>query len=137
MTDPNPDRPDPTPDGDAFVREVAGLYTPPEMSAARRSAFDARLGERLSHRRRWSWGPVLAGTAAVLALALLLLRTGEDPRPGEGPARLTAQRPEPRPARIETTAEEAILALATASAAPAEKELPDDYEAIENLFLDG
>lgn len=136
MKHPDPDRPDPTPDDEAFVRKVAGLYSPPELSAARRSAFDARLGERLAHRRRWSWGPVLAGTAAVFALALLLLLAGEAPRPGEGPESLTAQGSAPRPVRIQTTAEEAILAL-TASATPVEEELPEDYEAIENLFLDG
>ena len=137
MTHSNPDRPDPTPDDEAFVRKVAGLYSPPELSAARRSAFDARLGERLAHRRRWAWGPVLAGTAVVFALTLIILRAGEVPRPGEGPKQLTAQGSGPRPARIETTAEEAILALTTASAAPVEEELPEDYEAIENLFLDG
>ncbi len=137
MTHPNPYRPDPTPDDEAFVRKVAGLYDPPELSEARRSAFDARLEERLSHRRGWSWKPVLAGVAVFLAVALLLLRAGEAPRTGASPEGLAAQRPVAPVERAETTAEDAILALTTVTAASAEEDLPEEYVAIETLFLGG
>jgi hypothetical protein len=60
---------------------------------------------------------VLVGAAAVVAVAILLLRGGEAPPPGSGQSRIAAKPSASVSARVETTAEEAILALTAANVA--------------------
>ncbi|HKA14579.1 MAG TPA: hypothetical protein VKH41_06150 [Myxococcota bacterium] len=106
--------------GDAeLVRRIAESYRAPEPSAAERVALRARIDARLqrrSVRRLWVAGAATAGVAAAIAL----LRAGE---PAVAPA-------------PDAAADEALLALA-APAGAEEEALPDDYQAIEDLLLEG
>lgn len=121
-------------DEQAFVRRVAELYTAPETSASRRVAFNARLEERLARRQRWSWRPALA--SAVAAVALAVLAVGRLGGPAVSPGTGAAGRP-PAVAADAETPERALLALAAEGAPDQEEELPEDYLAIESLFLGG
>lgn len=80
-----------------FVERLAAHYAPPPLTGARRTAFDARLRERLEaeHARRAGWRPVaaLAAVAAAGALAWLVVA---GPAAGPDPT-LTARAPEPAP----------------------------------------
>jgi hypothetical protein len=104
--------------GDAeLVRSIAESYRPPEPAVSARAAFRARLDARIRRRavgRRWVAG---AATAAV-AVAIVWLR---------GPFSSDAP---------DATSDEALLALAL-PAASEEEALPADYQAIEDLLLEG
>lgn len=106
--------------GDAeLVRRIAESYRPPEPAASARAAFRARLDARIRRRavgRRWAAG---AATAAV-AVAIVWLR---GPLPTDAPASYA-------------TSDEALLALAL-PADSEEEALPADYQAIEDLLLEG
>jgi len=57
-----------------FIRAIAEEYSPEPMTGARRTAFDARLRERMQPRARgWlAWSSLAAaGAAALLAFALI------------------------------------------------------------------
>ena len=106
--------------GDAeLVRRIAAEYRPSPASASARVAFragiDARV-QRRSARRIWWLG---LATASALAL-FALVRTA--------PVVPTAVPSDP-------DGGEALLALA--SATDEEEALPADYQAIEDLFLEG
>jgi hypothetical protein len=108
--------------GDAeLVRRIAESYRPPEPAASARAAFRARLDARIRRRavgRRWVAG---ATTAAVaVAVAIVWLR---------GPFSSDAPAPD-------ATSDEALLALAL-PADSEEEALPADYQAIEDLLLEG
>jgi ferric-dicitrate binding protein FerR (iron transport regulator) len=106
--------------GDAeLVRRIAESYRPPEPAASARAAFRARLDARIRRRavgRRWAAG---AATAAA-AVAIVWLR-GSLPMDAPAP---------------DATSDEALLALAL-PAASEEEVLPADYQAIEDLLLEG
>lgn len=134
MSPTTPERPDLTPEEERFVRRVADVYQSPPLSPARRVAFGRALEERVARAQRRRGGPALVAGAVVAASALLLFAVMRSPE-GE---------PAPRVALGETagagataTPEEAILALATESVADRDASLPDDYAAIESLFLGG
>jgi hypothetical protein len=106
----------------ALVRRIAESYRPAELSPAARVAFRARVDARIRRRRtvqRWAAG---SATAAA-ALALVLLR-GSAPEPSAPSANANA------------ASDAALLALAL-PADSEEESLPADYQAIEDLFLEG
>jgi hypothetical protein len=107
----------------AFVRRIAEVYRPAEPAPAARVAFRAALDARIARRasaRRW-----LAGAAAVAcALGTVWLR-------GAPPIVPTA----PESATAEAGAAEALLALAVPGSEP--QVLPADYQAIDDLLLEG
>jgi len=106
--------------GDAeLVRRIAAEYQPSEASASARVAFRAGIDARVRRRQmRRVW---VAGLATASALALFAsLRTA--------PVVPTALPGDP-------DGGEALLALATS--ADEEEALPADYQAIEDLFLEG
>jgi hypothetical protein len=132
MTGPLSDRPDLTPEEGAFVRSIASFYTAPQPSAAERVAFNAKLEQRVARRRTaWRRAPAFAGAAVVAALGVFVLAraTVVTPRPGEISSSFASA--------ASTTAESAILALATDSPEEPEEALPEDYLAIEDVFLGG
>ncbi len=106
--------------GDAeLVRRIGESYRPPEPAASARAAFRARVDARIRRRsvgRRWAAG---AATAAA-AVAIVWLRGA---LPTNAPA-------------SDATTDEALLALVL-PAASEEEALPADYQAIEDLFLEG
>lgn len=106
--------------GDAeLVRRIAESYRPPEPAASARAAFRARLDARIRRRavgQRW----VVGVATAAAAVALVWLRGSP---PIETPV-------------ADTATDEALLVLAL----PAESEeeaMPADYQAIEDLLLEG
>ena len=106
--------------GDAeLVRSIAQSYRPPEPAASARAAVRARVDARIRRRavgRRWVTG---LATAAVAA-AIVWLRGA---LPTDAPA-------------PDATNDEALLALALPADAE-EEVLPADYQAIEDLLLEG
>ena len=112
----------------ALVERIAAEFAPPAMSEAGAAAFDARLRERLEERSRPDrvWLPALVGAAAVLAVWL-----------GAG---LWSPTDPPRSAAARAGVWEAELLLGSDVALDAdarEAHLPDDYDAIAAVFLDG
>jgi hypothetical protein len=127
MSTPTPDRPDLTREEEEFVRKLAGTYVAPELSPQERIAFHARLEERIGRRHRFEhWRPVFAGAAIAAALAVLVFARSGTVSPPPGPAAVNV---------ASTTAENVILALATGAPEGQEKELPEDYLAIADVFL--
>lgn len=117
-----------------FVQRIAEIATPPEMSPARRRAFDRRLEERLE--RRWQWMPVLAPAVAAAALALLVIigiRPSLDDTADQSVARLPTAVIEAE----EVDFEAALLAFSLESFDDEDVALPEDYLAIEEVFLGG
>jgi anti-sigma factor RsiW len=106
-----------------FVRHVAESYRPREFSSAERVAFRTRLDARI--RRRAQLPIWIAGAATAAAVAVLVLVRGS--LPVNAPA-------EPGTSAA-LDAEETLLALAL-PASDAEK-LPADYQAIDDLLLEG
>ena len=105
----------------AFVRRIAESYRPAEPSPAARVAFRARVDARIRRRAVQRWAAGAATVAAALALVLL-----------RGSA--------PEPSAPSTDANAAADAELLALALPADSEeesLPADYQAIEDLFLEG
>jgi hypothetical protein len=122
-----------SPDDQNFLRNVAELYSPPQMTASQRIRFDARLEERIrdrgAHRRPW-----FAVAAAVAAtLSLLIWRTVIDASGGVEVAQVGVS----EPTVIETGAigDAWILAMTTDSPADSDDTLPPDYLAISDLLL--
>src|SRR5262245_52807866 len=106
--------------GDAeLVRQIAESYRAPELPAPARVAFRACLDARIrrrSARRLW-----IAGAVTAFAAAVLVWLRGE----------LPAEAPTP-----DATSDAALLALALPADAE-EEVLPADYQAIEDLLLEG
>jgi hypothetical protein len=107
--------------GDAeLVRQIAESYRPPEPPRSARAAFRDRLDARIRRRaarRLWMTGAATAGVAA--ALVLLAAWPATPPAPA-----------------TESSTDAALLALALPAESEAEP-LPADYQAIEDLLLEG
>jgi hypothetical protein len=124
--------------GDAeLVREIAQSYRPapaaPSARAAFRAGVDARIRRRAS-RRIWTAGTALA-TAAVAMFAL------RGVLPSDSPLLAPTQGAEPdmtiaSAATPDDTVEEALLTVGL-PASSEEQALPADYQAIDDLFLEG
>lgn len=134
----------PSPDERAFVARVRDVYTPERRTAREQESFDRRLRERLEQAARptWTWPVPIAVAAGVLGLCLLLFRG----TPGNlltTPAATVVTQPVEQVLattvddEAPSTVEDALLALGTEAIANADDVLPDDYVAIENLFLGG
>lgn len=117
----------------SFVERVRSAYTPEPLSAAQRTAFDARLREKLE-RPRWRvlWIPAFSAAA----LAALALWNGLPATQGESRAPVaTASAVSPA-----GTAWEQLLFesdLTRVQVGDDSDELPPDYAAIEIAFFDG
>jgi hypothetical protein len=105
----------------ALVRRIADSYRPAEPSPAARVAFRARIDARIRRRAVQRW---VAGAATVAAALALVLLHGSPPEPGTTSTEADA------------AADAALLALAL-PADSEEESLPADYQAIEDLFLEG
>jgi hypothetical protein len=113
-----------------FVEQLRSLYGPEPLDGARRTAFDARLRERIA-RPRWPLALIPAFTAAALALVVW------NSLPGQRPA---APAPAIATNRASAAAWEDVLFEGDPTqeqAVSAQDELPPDYKAIELAFLDG
>lgn len=131
MSGPLPDRPNLTRDEEEFVRKLAGVYAPPEPTAAERVAFNAALEARVARRRaRAPWRPMLAAAALAAVVAIFLFPRAVTIAPqGEGDAPEIAS-------ASPTTPESVILTSLRGDPPSAEEEaFPDDYLAIEDVFL--
>ena len=110
-----------------FVEEIERAYQPPAMNAARRTAFDARLEERLQEREPRSFWPAaamgMASAAAIGALALWFNVTS--------PIETTEV------ASTETLEDALLVLIEPADRIGRDDSLPEDYEAIASLFLEG
>ena len=117
-----------------FVERVRSAYMPEPLSAAQRTAFDARLREKLE-RPRWRglWIPAFSAAA----LAALALWNGLPAVQGESPAPVVAAASAVSPAG---TAWEQLLFESDPTRVQVgddSDELPPDYAAIEIAFFDG
>ena len=92
------DRPELDRDERAFVDRLNEAFEPPEFSAQRRVAFNAKLEERIERSRRGSWRPFVAG-AAVAAAAAWLAFVGAGDSVVQSPAPQIAQSPPTAPPR--------------------------------------
>jgi ferric-dicitrate binding protein FerR (iron transport regulator) len=110
-----------SPDDAGFARRIAGVYAPPPMSAASRARFDAELAEKIRGRGRRTTRR-FAGLAAMVAAALVLVWLPPQTRTG--------------PPVAGSEGGEMILAIALASDADVDAELPDDYRAISALLAE-
>jgi hypothetical protein len=123
-----------TPEDARFVERIRSHYAPPPLSPAQRTAFDARLSERLEGRR---WRSPLLTTATTLAFALLTVWTV---LPWLTRPRDVALLPRPVATRSESEAafEQALFYgdLTRVKTETRSKELPPDYAAIESAFFD-
>ena len=101
-----------------LVRRIAEHYRPPEPAPSARAAFRAGVDARIRRRalQRWAAGAV----TAAAALALVLLRG----------------LPAPLAPTADTPDDAALLALALPDESEDEA-LPADYQAIEDLFVEG
>jgi hypothetical protein len=129
MTAPDSDRPNLNRDEEAFVRKLATSYTAPPLSPRERTDFHARLERRIGRPRALERWPLFAGGAAATALALFVFARVGTVTPPASEDRMAAD------VASSTTAENVILALVDESAGEPEAELPDDYLAIEEVFL--
>lgn len=159
MSQRNEDRPQLARDEAAFVRRVAEAYAPPEPSPEQRVVFHAVLEERLAGESRRGLLPVLAGVAAVGAIALLAVTVTRSWAPrNESPALARSEAPvlpeapdAPRApgggtAPVTIAPEAVLLALSPQETSVAaggsepevsEEALPEDYVAIASLFFGG
>jgi hypothetical protein len=125
--------------GDAdLVRRIAESYRPaestPSMRVAYRDRLDARIRRR-AKRRLWLAGSAAAAVAAAAALVWLRVPIGA-PFASGSPDRDQEIALEPEASSSDANEEDALLAFAL----PADSEevaLPADYEAIEDLILEG
>jgi hypothetical protein len=112
-----------------FVEQLRSLYGPEPLDGARRTAFDARLHERIA-RPRWPLALIPAFTAAALALVVWSSLPGAP-----------ATKPAPTVAASGAGAawEEALFEgdPTEVQAVSVHDELPPDYKAIELAFFDG
>ena len=105
-----------------WIERVSRAYRAGPMPAARRSAFSAALEERLQRPdRRPLWGAL--GAAAVAALAALWLGVPGAPE-SAGPG-------------VESALRELSLAADPWREEGLDDSLPEEYLAIESLFLEG
>jgi hypothetical protein len=102
----------------ALVRRIAEAYRPPDPTAAARVAFRARVDARI--RRRTARRVWVTGIATATAAAAFMWLRGAAP---VGP-----------PASPDAATGDTLLALAASSE---EEALPADYQAIEDLLLEG
>ncbi|MGH0028446.1 MAG: hypothetical protein ACQGVC_01540 [Myxococcota bacterium] len=130
MSHRDPDRPDLGAQDAAFVEHVAQLTRAPQPSAARRVAFQAELDRRIARGAAWDRLPVWAGGAVALLALALVLRPGGPVPGGQGPADV--------PVAGAPSSVEVLLSLADEySDETTDTRLPDEYEAIASLILDG
>jgi len=107
-----------------LVRQIAESYRPRELSPAQRVAFRTRLDARIRGRARlrlWIAGAATTAVAVLVVLVRGTLPVSEPAEPGVQEAAIDA--------------EEALLAFA--SPAPEPETLPADYQAIDDLLLEG
>jgi hypothetical protein len=103
-----------------LVRRIAEHYLPRDPSAAARVAFRAGLDARIRRRARLRlW---IAGVATAAAGALFVLLRGSPPAPLVPSA--------------DAASDAALLVLALPDDSE-EESLPADYQAIDDLFLEG
>lgn len=123
MSDPQHDKHGLDPGDAELVRRIAESYRPPEREPSARVAFRARVDARVRRQslgRRWTTVATAAVAASAIALAWL-----------NGPLATDPTAPD-------DATDEALLAFALPAAAEAEEEsLPADYQAIEDLLLEG
>ena len=110
-----------SPEDAGFARRIADVYAPPPMTAASRTRFDAELAEKLRGRGRRATRR-LAGLAALAAAALVFAWLPPQTRTV--------------PPVAGSEGGEMILAIALASDADVDAELPDDYRAISVLLAE-
>lgn len=73
-----------SPEDERFVEQLRQGYAPPEMTAADRTRFDARLQARIAardHRQRWMIGGGLLTAVAAAAMAVFWVGAPVDPPP--------------------------------------------------------
>ena len=114
-----------------FVERVRGAYAPEPLSAAQRTAFDARLREKLE-RPRWRvlWLPAFSAAA----LAALVVWNGLPATQSEAPIASASA-----PSAAGTAWEQLLFEsdLTRVQVGDDSDELPPDYAAIEIAFFDG
>jgi hypothetical protein len=135
MTDPLEDLPELAPDERAFVEGVRRSYQAAPMSPARERAFDVAVADRATRRDGWQpgvWALTAAFASAVAVFFVMSTAPLQDPIP-EPAAAPTALAAEAEP----LTPEEVILALSSDDFPELDGEIPDDYEAIDALLLEG
>ena len=130
-----------TPADASLVEQISELTRAPEMTPARRVAFHRALDEKLAERStRFAW-PAVGALVAASAAVLLWIRL----EPGPMLQEAAPSRSEPAVAAIEKPSEpaadavEALLYLTSDDAAEQREDgsLPEDYAAIESIFLGG
>jgi hypothetical protein len=110
-----------------WVERMRAHYTPEPLDAARRSAFDLKLRERLE-RRRWSlpWVPALGAAALAGVLAWNML-----------PASAPQATPVAKASAANSRWEQALFyGDLSRSSLDDGAELPPEYQAIEGAFFD-
>lgn len=114
-----------------FLERVRDVYQRPEAAPGASAAFDAALEARLSRRTTPIplWAGLAAATAAVASVAAWVTLGGGSIQPVSETTPALAQ------ATATFTPEEALLALAMDESTS--DVLPDDYLAIEGLWLSG
>jgi hypothetical protein len=120
-----------TGDDARFVERMRGAYAPEPLSGARRTAFDARLREKLERPR---WRGVWIPACAAAAVAALAVWNGLPATRVEAPPVVTASVP-----TAAGTAWEQLLFesdLTRVQVGDDSDELPPDYAAIELAFFD-
>jgi hypothetical protein len=136
----NPERDELTREDARFLERLRAHYTPEPLSGAERTAFDAKLRERIE-RSRWRGALLPAfGAASLAALAVWLVpvtQTPVVPVPAPAPvARVqTAEAPSSPAANWEQTLFYGDLTRDAVQDVSAE--LPPEYAAIEGVFFDG
>lgn len=83
-----------SPEDEALVARLREDFAPESLDAARSSAFDARLRERLERTtsRPWAWAALASAAAAALAWAVLpAALPSDEPERASGSALLVAQ----------------------------------------------
>lgn len=139
MSDRHDDRSDLSPETEAFVESLREGYAPEAPTPARAQAFDAELRERLEQPQRESWLRPALVTATIGALiGWLLMPPAPDPTPAEqAPPRIASE------AQLQETVADWEAELLSASeieefgAGSDDSFLPDEYQAIAGVFLDG
>jgi hypothetical protein len=136
----NPERDELTQGDERFLERVREHYTPEPLSGAARTAFEARLRERLE-RPRWrgAWLPAFAA-ASLGALALWLVPvTPARVVPAPAPAPLARVETADVPSGASANWEQTLFYgdLTRDAAEDASAELPPEYAAIEGVFFDG
>jgi hypothetical protein len=141
---------DPRPNDARFVEGVRERFVAASLTREQTAAFDRKLLERISKRRFEMWQrplTVAATASAVLASAVFAVWLIGPPQtePVATPIASSASSPErpsldrPSVDRREELrfdpADEAVLEFGTAALANLEDSLPDEYRAIDELFL--